>query len=214
MIHRKNYPTETTKPAKLTQDVPVPHQAIVPLAESFNAADLLKVKVENRWTEGTTTRVDKSCKMCLPVCDDPSKKELFFCVIDQFLDAMSSDRLHLTTGSERYTKFRLVMEGSLRLSWQTLSAARAAKSTASFAEDLRKFIALYFAPMARDDQLEYLRNTIKPHEMTTDALSARLRVVAPLGRLLPGSYDATTNTNAPLCRCEDCAERRKHSSLC
>ena len=84
----------------------------------------------------------------------------------------------------------MVVEGSLRLSWQTLSAVRANKTNDSFMEDLRAFIDQFFAPMARDDQLEYLRNTSKSFGMNTEALAARLRVVSHLGRLLPGSYNA------------------------
>ena len=53
-------------------------EAIILLAQSFVALELHTVKVENHWTSGTGTNVrDKYYKMHLPVCDDPSKKELF-----------------------------------------------------------------------------------------------------------------------------------------
>ena len=107
----------------------------MPLTQSFTTSELHTVKVENHWTSGTGTNArEKYYKMYLPVCDDPSKKELFFYVIDQFLDAMSADRLHLTTGSERYSKFRMVVEGSLRLTWQTISASRNNKTADSFVD--------------------------------------------------------------------------------
>ena len=174
-------------------------EAILPLTQSFTPSELQTVKVENNWTSGSGANArDKYYKMYLPVCDDPSKKELFFYVIDQFLDAMSADRLHLTTGAERYSKFRMVVEGSLRLTWQTISASRVPKTTDTFEEDLRKFIATYFAPTARDDQLEYLRGATKPFTMTTEALAARIRVISRLGRLLPGSYDADNSANLTL----------------
>ena len=174
-------------------------EAIIPLQTTFTTDDLTTVKVEHQWVE-TTNQVprDKSAKMYLPTCDDPSKKELFFYVIDQFLDAMSAERLHLTTGNDRYTKFRAILNGSLRLSWQTISANQNSKTTANFFVDLHVFIDTYFAPTARDDQLEYLRSIIKPYNMSVEALAARLRVVSRLGRLLPGSWDAATATHTPL----------------
>ena len=174
--------------------------AILPLTNSFVASELSTVKVEHHWTSGNAANArDHSYKMYLPTCDDPAKKELFFCVIDQFLDGMSDDRLHLSTGPQRYSKFRLVMEQSLRLQWQTISAGRANKTVDSFNEDLRAFIALYFAESARDDQLEYLRTAIKPYNMTTEMLSSRLKVLSRLGRLLPGSCDSTAGANNNLC---------------
>ena len=65
-------------------------------------------------------------------------------------------------------------------------------------EDLRTFIDQFFAPIAQDDQLEYLRNASKPFGMTTELLAACLRVVSCLGRLLPDSYDANNQVYLPL----------------
>ena len=172
-------------------------EAILPLQTTFTTEDLIMVKVEHSWTEGNPAR-DRSAKMYLPSCEDPSKKELFFYVIDQFLDAISNDRLHLSTGPSRYSKFRVVIQGSIRLAWQTLSAARANKTNETFLEDLHALIDQYFAPTARDDQLEYLRAVIKPYSMSVEELSARLRVVSRLGRLLPGSYDNNTHDHTHL----------------
>ncbi len=172
-------------------------EAIIPLATTFSTDDLNMVKVEHHWTEGADAR-DRSAKMYLPTCDDPSKKELFLYVIDQFLDAMSNDRLHLSTGPNRYSKFRVVVNGSIRLAWQTISANRANKTTDTFDEDLRTLINQYLAPTARADQLEYLRTVIKPYGMSTEELSGRIRVLSRLGRLLPGSYDEAPSTYDPL----------------
>ena len=61
-------------------------------------------------------------KIYIPVCDDFSKSQLFFYFIDQFLDSMYNDQLRPSTGASRYSKFRIVVEESLCLSWQTLSA--------------------------------------------------------------------------------------------
>ena len=59
-------------------------EAIIPLQTTMETDSLRTVKVEHSWTEGPNNQ-DQTAKMYLPVCGDPSKKELFFYVIDQFL---------------------------------------------------------------------------------------------------------------------------------
>jgi hypothetical protein len=91
---------------------------------------------------------------------------------------MSNERLHLSTGPDCYTKFCLVLQGSLRIAWQTILAARQNKTTDSFDEDVRALINEYYAPSARDDQLEYMRSAFKPYGMTVEALAARIKVIS------------------------------------
>ena len=152
------------------------------------------VKVENHWTESTTgTRSadrDRTAKVYLPLIEDPSQKELFFYVIDQFYDAMGSDRLNLKNEAF-YTKFRFVLGGSLRLEWQTISAAQNNKDLDHFHQDVRALIDEHFASTARDDQLEYMRGAFKPFGMSVEALAARIKVISRLSRFLPGSWDGT-----------------------
>ena len=113
-------------------------EAIIPLICSFDSDSIRTVKVEHKWTTGAApNQRDASAKLYLPTCDDPSKKELFLYVVDQFVDACHNDRLHLSTGPSRYTKFREVLGGALRLRWQSLSEARANKTTDTFVEDVR-----------------------------------------------------------------------------
>ena len=82
------------------------HNAIVPILPSFRAEDLRTVKVEHGWMTGNgANTVDHGHKMHLLTCDDPSNKELLLCIVDQFLDAAHNDRLHLSTGPSRCTKF-------------------------------------------------------------------------------------------------------------
>ena len=161
-------------------------EAIIPIVPSFNPEDLRTIKVENKWTSAGN---DQYAKMYLPVCSDPSQKELFLYVINQFIDAAHPDRLHLTVGTTRYMKFRSVLDGDLRLTWQELSEARANKTIETFNEDLRTFVGIYLQPTSYEDQLEYMRTATKPFSMSCDALGARLRVISQLGQYLPGSYD-------------------------
>ena len=161
---------------------------IIPLICSFDTSQLRTTKVENEWTVGTGTRAkDKYTKMYLPVCDDPSNKELFLYVVDAFIDAAAAERLHLTTGNELYNKFRQVVGGALRIAWVVISDARANKDVDTFMEDLMSLIGKYLAPSAFEDQLAYLRSTEKPYSLDCEALGARLEVISRLGRLLPGA---------------------------
>lgn len=171
---------------------------ILPLVSTFQPEDLTKVKVENRWDMNVAAgQVPKYAKHYLPVCDDPSKKELFIHVINEFLDACDDSRLHLSTGPLRYNKFRQVLEGSLRVEWQSLSDDRttANQTTVTFAEDLRTLLLRHFTASSREDQLEYLRGATKPYSMSVAALSARLSVISFLGRLLPGSWTPGAQTH-------------------
>ena len=171
-------------------------EAIIPLQQSFNSEELRTTKVENHWQETVNgNQQDRSAKMYLPVCDDPSKKEVFLYVIDQFLDSMHTSRLHVTTGHQCHNKFRQVLDGTLRIDWQTISDARNAKTANAFLEDLHAFIELYLSTTSRADQIAFLTKATKPFDMTVNELSARLGVINRLGRLLPGSWTNIDHAN-------------------
>ena len=57
-------------------------EAILPLKTEFVPENLRTVKVENRWQSNNN---DQYYKMYLPVCSDPTDKEAFLYVIEQFL---------------------------------------------------------------------------------------------------------------------------------
>lgn len=159
-------------------------EAIIPIVPSFQTEDLRTTKVENKWVSAGN---EQYAKMYLPVCSDPSQKELFLYVINQFMDAAHGDRLHLTTGNTRYMKFRSVLDGDLRLTWQELADGRNNKTIETFNEDLISLISTYFHPSSYEDQLEYMRTTTKPFSMSCAALGSRLRVISQLCKYLPGS---------------------------
>lgn len=165
-------------------------EAIIPIVPSFNPEDLRTVKIENKWT---TTAGDQYAKMYLPICSDPSQKEVFLYVVNQFIDAAHSERLHLTVATTRYMKFRAVLDGDLRLTWQALTDSRTTKTMDSFHEDLRALIATYLPPSSYEDQLEYMRTATKPFSMSCAALGSRIRVISELGKYLPGARVGTAN---------------------
>ena len=161
-------------------------EAIIPLKQSFSTSDIPMTKVEHHWQTGTGA---KYSKMYLPVCDDPSRKELFIYVINEFDDACDNSRLHLDDAEDRYSKFRQVLEGSLRIDWQTISNQRTTKTLDTFQQDIFNLLSQYFSPSSRDDQLDYLQNSTKPFTMTVGEVSSRLLVINQLGQWLPGSWD-------------------------
>ena len=161
-------------------------EPILPLKCSFDPTMLVTTKVENTWTDANN--VSKTYKVYLPVASDPSQKELFIYVIDQFVDAMADERLHLNNIETRYNKFRQVVDGTLRIDWQAISDERDAKTDDTFWRDILRLINLYFSPSSRLDQEEYLKHTKKPYDMTVNEVSARLKVVNRLSRYLPGSW--------------------------
>ena len=189
-------------------------EAILPLTSSFNPADVRTVKVENKWTTNRNNVAEEHYfKMYLPVCDDPSQKELFLYVVNQFKDAAHADRLHLTTGEGIYTKFRGVLDGALRLSWQALSDGRANKTVNTFAEDVRALIAEFMSPTSYEDQLEFLRGSTKPFNVSCEELGARLKVISRLGKYLPGAYDATNATERNLFDGDNAYKRAYYSLM-
>jgi hypothetical protein len=173
-------------------------EGILPIISSFNPEDLRTVKVEHRFTDNSNAMapVSRHEKAVLPICNDPSNKELFIYVIDQFKDACEPERLNLHSGMLRYNKFREVVEGDLKISWNDLcsnrradnnNAGQANYSILSFDQDLLTLLRLYLAPTSYEDQKEYMRSATKPYNMSCEALGSRLRVISNLSRYLPGS---------------------------
>lgn len=181
-------------------------EAIIPLVPSFNVEELRTVKIKHKWKDNGN--VDKEAEMHLPICSDPSEKEVFLYVVNQFNNAVHEDRLHLSTAKERYSKFCYVLEGDVLLAWQQFTAnAGNAATLADFEADVRRLIGTYLHPTSREDQLEYLRTTTKPFSMSCAALGSRIRVISQLGRYLPGSYDEGANVSFPLFATDDMLKR-------
>ena len=163
-------------------------EAILPIKTTIVPSELRTVKVENSWDDAGENRY---YKMYLPVCDDPANKELFIYVIEQFFDAAHDERLHLDDGAVRYSKFRQVLDGSLRLEWQTISDARGNNKTVdNFTLDVHTLLGRHLSPTSREDQLSYLRSIVKPFNMTVAEASLALTVMGKMGRWLLGSWTA------------------------
>ena len=159
-------------------------EGILPLKSSFSPDDLRAAKIEHSWTTTGPNGREKHTKMYLPMCDNPSNKESFLCVVDAFLDAAHSERLHLADGASRHSKFRQVLGGALRASWQIISDARGnAKTVDNFCEDVRTLVDEHLSPTSHEDQLSCLAAATEPCEVSCEALGARFRVVNRLGNI-------------------------------
>ena len=122
-------------------------ESIIPLVSMFDMMDIHTTKVEHKCGNR------EYMKMHLPVCSDPSNKELFPYVIDQFLDAVHQDCVHLTTGPQLYNMFYAVVDGAICISWQSISDTCASKLVDTFSEDLTTLITEYFMETLYQDQV-------------------------------------------------------------
>ena len=142
--------------------------ATIAILPSFRTENLRAMKVEHSWMTGNgANAVDHSCKMYLPMCDDPSNKELLLYIVDQFLDAAHDDRLHLSAGPLHHTKSWDVIGGNLRVVWQEISGAQGAKSVESFMENFDVLVGCYLAAAACQDRIECLctGTSLSKHEL-------------------------------------------------
>ena len=164
------------------------HNAIVPLLPSFRTEDVCTAKVEHTWMTGNGANAVENChKMHLPTCDDPSNKELFLCIVDQFLDAAHNKWLKLSAGASRCAKFWDIIGGDSWIVWQEISVAWVAKTIDCFMDDIGTLIGCCFAPVLHQDQLEHLRMGTELFQMTCEQLGSHLCVINHLGHCLPGS---------------------------
>ena len=129
---------------------------IISIVPAFCPEDVHTVKVENKGQTGAdlVDMVDHCHKMCLPVCDDSSNKELLLCVVDQFLEATHDHCLHLNHSSDCCTKFCSILGGNLCVVSQGISDAQAAKMVDNFMLNVDTLIAWCLQPTACFDQIE------------------------------------------------------------
>ena len=158
-------------------------EVIIPIVPAFCPKDIRTAKVENRWQTGTdlASMVDHCSKMFLPVCDNTSNKELFLCIVDQFLNAAHDDHLHLDNGGDHCTKFRCILGGDLCIVWQGISDAQATKMVDNFMLNIDALVVLCLQPMANFDQIAHVCASTKPHCQSCEELTSCLRIMSHLG---------------------------------
>ena len=100
---------------------------------------------------------------------------------------LMNDRLSLSMGPLRFTKFREILGLDYRMDWDNCAALQAARTTAIFTAARDEFIGLVFEDTDFINQKEYLSRVKKPRSMDVNELVARLRVINSLMTYLPGS---------------------------
>jgi uncharacterized membrane protein YgcG len=117
---------------------------------------------------------------------DTLDKELICNAILEFKDACQATRLNLTTGADRYTKFREILEEPFRTDFDSAREGQP-NSVAGFNATLTIFLSYHFQSTDLIDQKNYLDRVKKPYKMTVELLASRLRKLNALMSLLPGA---------------------------
>ena len=96
-------------------------EAIIPLISTLDMDELVMTKIEHRWNDAANNNAAREAKIYLPMAPNGENKELLLYVVDQFFDALDTSRLNITTGLDMFAKFRAVVNGDVRILWQSLS---------------------------------------------------------------------------------------------
>ena len=138
------------------------HRPPIPMVPNIPVEDISQTIIHNTWTTtGQNAQTHKS-KYEVPVCH-VNDVELLLHVIHEFRDASHATRLHLTTGPERFAKFRECLRGTPRDRWDTVVAARGndTTTTAHFDEAIEALLATYLDNSSLQIQEEYLLTQYK-----------------------------------------------------
>ena len=166
---------------KLTKQPPLPLTPLL-LYEDYGSQ-----RVVNSFTDANGD--DQTRKMDVPYCPDPSDKERLLRTLQEFTDACADPRLHIN-GADRYVKLREVLGGSLRATWDTVTAgidAATQADNANWIAGLRTFARNFFPNNAFTLQDEYMRAAVKPYAMDCYTLNSRIQLINQLSAYLPGS---------------------------
>ena len=118
---------------------------------------------------------------------DKESKELLLRAFQEFDDAATAERLSLTAGPVKFTKFREILGIEYRTDWDNCVALQANRTIATFNAARTEFIGLLFKDTDYINQKEYLSRARKPRSMDINELVQRLRVINSLMAYLPGS---------------------------
>ena len=161
----------------------------IPLYPTFVEDDCRRVWIKNTWT--TTGGGERDAKYQLPVCGTQDIENLCY-VIREFKENMASTRLHLTTGPERFSKFREVLHGVVRDIWdEVLRVATNANCTTNdhFSERLGEFMAKFLDESSISIQEEYLLSEKKRYAFSVEWINLRIDKINVYMRMWPGDND-------------------------
>jgi hypothetical protein len=128
---------------------------IIPLVNKTKYGDEHKVTIRHTHTSnlGVTT---KYITKCFLYEGDPDN-ELLLLTIEEFMDACAPARLNLTTGPQRFAKFRECLGGPARTSFDTIRTT-AAITCPGFDTAIRDWVCTVVKPTAIARERQYLES--------------------------------------------------------
>jgi len=116
----------------------------------------------------------KRCKVMFRLTTED--REMLAALVLEFFDACTAASLNLTTGPQRYAKFRELLDEPYRSEFDNARIGQA-NTVAGFDAALRLFLNRYFLPTDFADQQRYLQRAKKPFKLSVVSLASRLRQI-------------------------------------
>ena len=159
----------------------------IKLSPSYKEEDLIHVDLSNVLQVpggGTDKRKAKIIKLTESL-GSADFIELLCRLVIEFEDAAGNERLRLTNGPLLFAKFRECL-GPVYLNDFDEARVLNAQTVAGFELTKTAFIAKYIPTTAAMDQLQFLRTTRKPYDITVTTAGLRLRLINRYGSKFPG----------------------------
>ena len=176
-------------PSRFTVDKPP-----IPIVPNISTDQITHVTLYHTWTANDEV---KKAKYEMPSCHVPDV-ELLLHVIHEFYDVTNNARLHLSTGTVRFTKFRECLRGTPRDRWDMTCAARTANnenmnSTDDFDNTIDQFLLRFVTDQCLQVQEEYLLTRYrKRYDDNIEELNDRLSKIKHLCCRFPSHNNITT----------------------
>jgi hypothetical protein len=113
-------------------------------------------------------------------------RELMLRMVHEFYDACSANRLSLTTGAARFSKFRECLGPAFRGPWD-VARQNEPNTVQGFNNSVDAFLANYFLPTDFIDQMNYMNTARMPENMKVQELALRVELLNQLMARMPGS---------------------------
>jgi hypothetical protein len=162
--------------------------AVIPLKPDYDEAQVRRMKKsESRETNGIIEKITIE----IPILSIDAGTYEFLTFIREFTRA--SEILGWTTGPKLCEHFETLLQGYHRQTWSEEANAVGTQTVQHFAEALTGFKSQLLENEDYDDQMDYIRQSIKPHEMNPGKFLGYLRMQNTMVQDLPGSTGGFTD---------------------